>query len=59
MASRNFTRKYASPEDVPLEIRRTVIERYESGVEPPELARSYELPVQWVELFVAEIEGEA
>jgi hypothetical protein len=48
---------YGGPSEVPAVMRRTLCAGYASGVSPEQLAKVYELPYEWVCLFVLTPEG--
>jgi hypothetical protein len=48
---------YGDPSEVPTLLRRTLCVGYASGVSPEQLAKVYELPFEWVCLFVLTPEG--
>lgn len=49
---------YKTPTDVPTKLRQKIIEQHESGVEPVQLSELHNICIEWIELFVAEIQGE-
>jgi hypothetical protein len=50
---------YKIPDDVPVPLRHTLKQAYESGLTVENLALVFELPAAWVELFVRDAEGKA
>lgn len=50
---------YRTPNDVPVSLRHTLRQAHESGLTPKHLAEIFELPVEWIALFVKDPKGQA
>lgn len=51
--------RYGCPNDVPVPLRHNLKYAHHTGLSVQNLAKIYELPVEWVELFVRDIAGNA
>lgn len=50
---------YREPSDVPTPLQQNIRYAYETGVEIVYLAEIYEMPAEWIELFVRDPAGNA
>lgn len=51
--------EYREPSDVPTPLQQNIRYAYETGVGAVYLAEIYEMPVEWIELFVRDPAGNA
>jgi hypothetical protein len=44
--------EYKSPDDLPLPMRQTLVQMHRQGHSVSMIARTFEIPVEWVQLYV-------